>query len=204
MEKEQKNTNKVEISRSVYEGLEIIRQSGATNMLDRTTVHQLAQDWELDETALWLETTDSGTYGRLIMYGPEVVEDEPLDHTLDRMDRAYDEQRREFWEGTEVPSETTPEELPMDTMTSPEYNATRNALAQLGKRASLVIADSYETEESGVLLNETHRTVLSQERTRLMQNLAEAARLASELEEVIAAIYQGTDTVLAMIDPEKQ
>lgn len=36
------------------DGLEVIRSSGVTNMLDLETVLQLAEEWELSETAEWI------------------------------------------------------------------------------------------------------------------------------------------------------
>ena len=72
----QPEQNGVEISREVFEGLEFIRQSGATNMLDRPTVLQLAREWEFDATADWIESVDRRTYGELIFKGPIVIDDE--------------------------------------------------------------------------------------------------------------------------------
>ncbi|MGN6483783.1 MAG: DUF5049 domain-containing protein, partial [Thermomicrobiales bacterium] len=67
MEKSQdQNRDRVQVTKAVFDGLEIIRQSGATNMLDRLVVLQLAREWDLTETADWIERVDSATYGRLI------------------------------------------------------------------------------------------------------------------------------------------
>lgn len=102
MEKENREArNRVQIAKSVYEGLEFIRRSGVTNMLDRPMVLKLAREWDLNDTADWIESVDTGTYGRLIFLGPDVIGDESLDEKLDRMDRAYDEERKGFWEGKE-------------------------------------------------------------------------------------------------------
>lgn len=73
----QQNQNGVEITRDVYEGLEFIRQSGVTNMLDRPMVLQLAREWEFEATADWIESVDTRTYGELIFKGPIVIDDEP-------------------------------------------------------------------------------------------------------------------------------
>jgi hypothetical protein len=70
-------------------------------MLDRPMVLNLAKEWGLNDTADWIESVDTGTYGRLIILGPDVIGEESLDETLDRMDRAYDEERKGFWEGKE-------------------------------------------------------------------------------------------------------
>lgn len=102
MKKENREAgDRIHIAKAVYEGLELIRRSGLTNMLDRPAVLELARAWDLTDAADWIESIDNGTYGRLIIYGPDVIGDESLDETLDRMDRAYDEERKGFWEGKE-------------------------------------------------------------------------------------------------------
>lgn len=73
----QEQQNGVEITRYVYEGLEFIRQSGVTNMLDRPMVLQLAKEWEFKATADWIESVDTRTYGELIFKGPIVIDDNP-------------------------------------------------------------------------------------------------------------------------------
>lgn len=78
MEKQPQNPeNGVEISKEVFDGLEFIRQSGATNMLDRPMVINLAREWEFDATADWIESVDTRTYAELIFKGPIVIDDEP-------------------------------------------------------------------------------------------------------------------------------
>lgn len=42
------------ISAAVFEGLEAVRQSGVTNMLDRPRVIEIAEMMGYDETADWL------------------------------------------------------------------------------------------------------------------------------------------------------
>lgn len=69
--------NGVEITKAVFDGLEFIRQSGVTNMLDRPTVLQLAREWEFDATADWIESVDTRTYGELIFKGPIVIDVDP-------------------------------------------------------------------------------------------------------------------------------
>lgn len=72
----QEHQNGIEITRKGYEGLEFIRQSGVTNMLDRPMVLQLAREWEFGATADWIESVDTRTYGELIFKGPSVIYDE--------------------------------------------------------------------------------------------------------------------------------
>lgn len=78
MEKEQPENNKgVQITKAVFDGLEFIRTSGATNMLDRPMVINLAREWDFHETADWIESVDTRTYGELIFKGPVVIDDDP-------------------------------------------------------------------------------------------------------------------------------
>jgi hypothetical protein len=100
LEKENREVrNSVRIGKSAYEGLEFIRRSGVTNMLECPVVLSLARAWDLQDTAEWIESVDTGTYERLILRGPDGIGNESLDDKLDRMDREYDEERKGFWEG---------------------------------------------------------------------------------------------------------
>lgn len=47
--------NPVRVPRAVYEGLEAIRKSGETNMLDRPMVMRLAYEREFYELVTWLD-----------------------------------------------------------------------------------------------------------------------------------------------------
>ena len=44
----------IPIPAAVYDGLEAVRRSGLTNMLDRPRVIEIAELWGYDETAAWL------------------------------------------------------------------------------------------------------------------------------------------------------
>lgn len=102
MEEENRESKSgVQIAKSAYEGLEFIRRSRVTNLSDRQMVLDLAKEWNLNDTADWIESVDIDTYSRLIVSGPDVIGNESLDETLDRMDREYDEEPRGFWEGKE-------------------------------------------------------------------------------------------------------
>lgn len=46
----------VSVPRAVLDGLEAVRQSGLTNMLDRPVVARLAAEFGFDEAACWVET----------------------------------------------------------------------------------------------------------------------------------------------------
>ena len=47
---------KVEVPKGVLEGLEAVRRSGLTNMLDRPVVAQLASQMGFPEAARWAES----------------------------------------------------------------------------------------------------------------------------------------------------
>lgn len=72
MEPNAQNPNGVKVSQEVFDGLEFIRRSGATNMLDRPMVLRLAHEWDFQATAEWIEGNDLRTYGQLIFNGPIV------------------------------------------------------------------------------------------------------------------------------------
>jgi len=46
--------SKVRVPKAVLDGLEAVRRSGLTNMLARTTVADLAEEFGFDETARWI------------------------------------------------------------------------------------------------------------------------------------------------------
>lgn len=70
------NEGKVKVSQAVYDGLEAIRSSGATNMFMHHTVLELAEEWGYDDTALWL-MDNKEIYAGGIFRGFEPIEDEP-------------------------------------------------------------------------------------------------------------------------------
>src|SRR5690554_3347191 len=77
MEHQPDSNSSVQITRPVFDGLEVIRQSGATNMLDRPVVLELAREWGLTDLADWIERVDTGTYGQLIIQGADIIETDP-------------------------------------------------------------------------------------------------------------------------------
>lgn len=68
-------SDKVRIPATVWEGLEAVRQCGATNMLDRVRVIELAEMMGYDETVAWLRENRDG-YARLIFNGAIIEEEE--------------------------------------------------------------------------------------------------------------------------------
>lgn len=69
------DTRKVKVPREVAEELEEVRKSGVVNMFDRRGVILVANMMQNDEAAIWAQEQDNATWGRLIMYGPDVVEE---------------------------------------------------------------------------------------------------------------------------------
>lgn len=61
---------KVKAPRAVIDGLETIRQTGRTNMMDRRVVQMIANELELWEVVVWLEDNPKD-YGRGLFHGFE-------------------------------------------------------------------------------------------------------------------------------------
>ena len=47
--------SKVKVPKAVLDGLEAVRQSGLTNMLDRPIVAELASEFGFEEAARWIK-----------------------------------------------------------------------------------------------------------------------------------------------------
>jgi hypothetical protein len=62
----------VPVSREVFEGIEAVRLSGLTNMLDRRRVIEIAEAWALNEAAQWIREHPD-LYARAIFQGLIVV-----------------------------------------------------------------------------------------------------------------------------------
>ena len=62
----------VPVSREVSEGMEAVRRSGITNMLDRPRVAAIAEAMGHDETARWVRS-NRDLYARAILHGFEVT-----------------------------------------------------------------------------------------------------------------------------------
>ena len=67
--------SKVRVPQAVLDGLEAVRQSGLTNMLDRPVVARLAREFGFERAARWIETHRKH-YAEGIFRGFEAVEDE--------------------------------------------------------------------------------------------------------------------------------
>ncbi len=64
-------TGPVLVPQEVFEGIEAIRQSGLTNMLDRPMVAQLAAEMGYPETSRWVQR-HRDLYARAIFHGLKV------------------------------------------------------------------------------------------------------------------------------------
>lgn len=63
----------IRVSKKVYEGLEAVRVSGATNMFDYPAVLRYAQEWGYEETAQWLKE-HKREYSQGVFNGFEIEE----------------------------------------------------------------------------------------------------------------------------------
>ena len=66
---------KVKVTRRVLEGIEAVRDSGLTNMLDHPVVILLARQAGFEEAAQWVESHHR-EYGEAIFRGLEAAGDE--------------------------------------------------------------------------------------------------------------------------------
>lgn len=202
-ERQPNSTDRVKISRAVFDGLEFIRRSGATNMLDRPTVLHLAREWDFTESAEWIERVDTGTYGRLILYGPDVVEDDPANRQIENdLDHHHinptPSEDIDEHEGIDETDDIDVTEMAMDHV----RGTMQDLLATLGKHAILTIADTYETQRMGVLVNPSRNNLITAERQALIRNLGQASSLWLELDEVMAEAQRGIGSLQYLIDPE--
>lgn len=195
MEKPQEtNNNRVQITKAVFDGLELIRNSGATNMFDRPMVLTLAREWNLTETADWIERVDPETYGHLIIHGPDVIEDGLTDQNSEN-DPASPADERDL-------TSRSLERGPRDQGIDVKQAHWRDVLIHLGMHASLTLADTYDTELMGVLVDPSLRARINGERIALMKHLAEASNLSQQLEETLSEIERGVASLQYLIDPE--
>jgi len=72
---EETNVSKIRVPKNVLDGLEAVRQSGLTNMLDRPVVARLAEEMGFDTAAEWVEAHRK-EYAEGIFRGFEAEEDE--------------------------------------------------------------------------------------------------------------------------------
>lgn len=203
MEKPQEATNRVPIAKAVFDGLEFIRRSGATNMLDRPMVLNLAREWDFADTADWIERVDTATYARLIFQGANVVEDDPAEQGIEN-DPSH--QGSETTPATQVDEhdainetgEIDVIEIALDTV----RRSMHDLITTLGKQAILTIADTYETEQMGVLFAPSRRDVIIAERTALIRNLGQASSLWLQLEKSMIEVQRGIGSLQYLTDPE--
>jgi hypothetical protein len=63
--------DRVRVPREVFEGIEAVRQSGLTNMLDRPAVAEIAEAMGFEESARWVRE-HRDLYARAIFHDFEV------------------------------------------------------------------------------------------------------------------------------------
>jgi hypothetical protein len=64
----------VRVSREVFDGIEAVRQSGATNMLDRPKVAELAEAMGFEASARWVRE-NRDLYAQAVFEGFEIEEE---------------------------------------------------------------------------------------------------------------------------------
>lgn len=62
----------VPVPRDVFEGIEAVRQSGLTNMLDRPRVAEIAEEMGFEKSAAWVRE-HRDLYAQAIFHGFEVT-----------------------------------------------------------------------------------------------------------------------------------
>lgn len=197
------DTTRVQITRAVFDGLEFIRRSGATNMLDRPMVLHLAREWNFTDTADWIERVDTRTYGRLIFQGPEVIEDDRADQQIenDLDDQDIAPTPSDYVDEHEVIDETN--DIIVTEMAMNHVRETmQDLLSNLGKHAILTIADTYETQRMGVMANPSRNNLITAERQALIRNLGQASSLWLQLDEAMNEVQRGIGSLQYLIDPE--
>jgi len=196
-------STRVQISRAIFDGLEFVRQSGATNMLDRPMVLTLAREWGFSETADWIESVGTATYAELIFKGPEVIEDDPTDLGTD-----IELPEKGIQNDLTHPGDDSDAFNEMDGIDLIEIafeNVRRDMhglITALGKQATLTITDTYQSEQMGVQFTPSRRDVINAERNALIRNMGQAASLWLELEKSIIEVQRGVGSLQYLVDPE--
>lgn len=78
----------------------------------------------------------------------------------------------------------------------------RDAIVSLSKIATLTIADTYSTEDMGVVFLPGYQEQIIAERIRLNESLGDISRLWGELNNSINEVQRGVGSLQYMIDPE--
>ena len=69
---EDTNVGPVPVTRDVHDGIEAVRRSGLTNMLDRPVVAKLAGEMGYEEASRWVNL-HRDLYSRLVFHGMRIV-----------------------------------------------------------------------------------------------------------------------------------
>lgn len=78
----------------------------------------------------------------------------------------------------------------------------RDAVVELSKIATLTIADTYSTEDMGVVFAPGYQEQVVAERIRLTERLGDVARLWGELYDTIGEVQRGVGSLQYLIDPD--
>lgn len=172
-------------------------------MLDRPMVLHLAREWDFSETADWIESVDTATYGRLIFQGPEVIEDDRADQEIENGLDNQDIKGSLSNQVDENDAMNETDEINLTDMAMDNLRGTmQDLITNLGKHAILTIADTYETERMGVLFAPSRKNVIDAERNALIRNLGQASTLWLQLEKAMTEVQRGVGSLQFLIDPE--
>lgn len=78
----------------------------------------------------------------------------------------------------------------------------RDAVVELSKIATLTVADTYSTEDMGVVFAPGYQEQIVAERIRLNESLGDVARLWGELYRTAKEVRRGVGSLQYLIDPE--
>ena len=78
----------------------------------------------------------------------------------------------------------------------------RDAVVELSKIATVTVADTYSTEDMGVVFAPGYQEQIVAERVRLNESLGDVARLWRELYGTAKEVQRGVGSLQYLIDPE--
>lgn len=78
----------------------------------------------------------------------------------------------------------------------------RTLVADLGKQATLTLADLYATEDMGVEFSSSNQETIAAERDALMRNIGQATALWLQLEALLVETERGIGSLQYLLDPE--
>lgn len=106
----------------------------------------------------------------------------------------------EHHEASEIEEDSSAEKL--NQAMDDERTKMRDAITNLSKIATLTIADSYSTEDMGVVFAPGYQEKITSERNRLNEKLGDVSRQWAELNDTVNEVQRSVGSLQYMIDPE--